>query len=159
MLYLDLDGVFADFESHVCAVLGTHPSNIDDEEMWTRLHAVQGFYRNIPAMLGAGRLWAAVVDFQPVFLTGIPKPKRNMPFAAQEKILWVAKQYGDHVGVITCIAADKAKFCKPGDVLLDDRDINASKWRNAGGVFIQHDPYNIERSIQAVNAAMQLEDA
>jgi hypothetical protein len=37
-----------------------------------------------------------------------------------------------------CRSQDKARFCKPGDVLIDDWSRYRDKWEAAGGVFIHH---------------------
>lgn len=152
-LYLDLDGVFADFDLGVLHKAGKLPKELDDAAMWKLLCETPQFYRGLRPMPGADRLWLAFSPHKPIFLSGVPLPVDWMRFAPQDKAWWL--NYSRfYAPLITCLSKDKATFCKPGDVLLDDRDHYAQNWRDAGGVFITHDPKDITRSLLLVQEAM-----
>lgn len=153
-LFLDLDGVFADFDLGVLRLTGNFPKDQDDDEMWKVLNATPKFYRSLPMMPGADRLYNASKPYHPIFLSGVPDPAEGfMRFAPQDKTWWMHYAMLDSP-LITCASRDKAKFCKPGDVLLDDRDHYAQNWRDAGGVFILHNPKDLHRSILLVEEVM-----
>lgn len=154
-LYLDLDGVFADFDGKVKAITGKLPTELDDAEMWKVLRGTRDFYRSLAAMDGAYAMWNQFFGYGPVFLSGIPLPDDEMVFAPHDKAFWVDWKFGTGARLITCLSKDKATFCLPGDVLLDDRAHYADKWRAAGGVFIVHDPANVSASIAAVHREME----
>lgn len=137
-IFLDCDGVLADFDSAFMAKFGHAPRDYEDKHgakvFWRdiRLEA-PNFYRELPLMPGARELFLAVRHHHPIILTGCPMGG----WAEQQKIDWAAEHFPG-VPIITCMARDKAQFCKPGDILVDDRLRYAGRWRDAGGVFIHH---------------------
>ncbi len=154
-LYLDLDGVFADFDAQVRILLGAFPWELEDADMWHRLSQVKWFYRKLTLMPAAMPMYRQLEHHAPIFISGLPLAIGEMAFAAQDKTLWVTQHFGYSARLITCMSRDKWNFCRTGDVLLDDRDHYAAKWRGAGGVFVHHKPKEMDASIQAVHAAMR----
>lgn len=140
-LFLDLDGVFADFDAHVESLLGKHPREFepDDAPMWAELSKVPGFYHTMPKTKYADRLMEEFEHYRPIFLSGVPKPQRNIAWTDQDKRLWVQDHYPG-TGVITCWSEGKSAFCRQGDVLLDDRDSYAHRWIAARGIFVLFRP-------------------
>jgi len=151
-LFLDMDGVLADFDQHHEDMLGWRSSRYDTaaggrDLDWDRIREVQGFFLNIPPMKDMNVLWGFAEPRGPIVLTGIPGD--SVPEAADNKRLWVAKHLGPSVPVICCKASEKYRHCLPGDVLVDDWDKYRERWRNAGGTFITH--------TSAVESVRQLE--
>ena len=146
-LFLDLDGVFCDFERGVSEVLGVEFGSISDHEMWIRLNKKgirETIYEKLPEMPGARALWNYCEPFSPVILTGVPSQFSDA--AETQKRSWVSKHLG-RVPVICCSGADKARYIQsPGDVLVDDREKNRVSWVAAGGIFILH-----QRVSQTIN--------
>lgn len=140
-LYLDLDGVLADFDAHHEAVLGRRPDKIKDDVDWDEVRRVRNFYESIPPMADMEELWRAVEHLRPVVLTGVPLPEK-VPEAADNKRSWVRKHLGPHVRVICCLAREKCAYAQdfPGqpNVLVDDWEKHKGKWVAAGGVWITH---------------------
>ncbi len=133
-LYLDLDGVLADFDSHVCDLFGRPPSAIPLAEMWQLAERAPGFFERMPKMPDADELWAFCEPFKPHILTGLPRGR----WAAAQKRAWVSAHLGPDVPVITCMAREKSAHASPGDVLVDDNTRFARLWRERGGVFVRH---------------------
>ena len=75
-------------------------------------------------------------------ITGRPR-KETFPTAVADKTQWVKEHIGDIFDVIVCLARDKQKYVKRGtnDILVDDREDNIERWRNAGGVGVLHKNY------------------
>ena len=71
----------------------------------------------LPEMPDARLLFDAVKHLKPTILTGLPLGS----WAAPQKVEWAAKHFPG-VPIITCMARDKHKHMKPGDVLVDDRE-------------------------------------
>ncbi len=137
-LYLDMDGVLADFDAGAEAVLGASPQSYKrchgESAMWRALHAVPGFYAGLPMMADAPVLWEAVRHLRPVILTGVPG---SLPEAADDKRRWAARWF-PRTEVITCASRDKALYCRVGDVIIDDRPRYRHLWERAGGRWITH---------------------
>ncbi|MGH0299320.1 5' nucleotidase, NT5C type [Sinorhizobium meliloti] len=140
-IYLDLDGVLADFDKRACEVLNGECHYRYDfihggDALWASLNAVPDFFRSFDPMPDAHVLWDAVKHLDPVILTALPKT--NAGVVDDQKRRWVAAHFGIHVRVITCETKDKPLHCKPGDILIDDRSVNLNRWNKKGGTFILH---------------------
>ncbi len=147
-LFLDCDGVLADFDAGARAVLGgMTPAQFEarhsKREFWKRLAATPNFYGGLPLMADARELFDAVAHLNPTILTGLPMGN----WAAPQKVAWAAEHFPG-TPIITCMARDKYRYMQPGDVLLDDREDHRGKWEDAGGIFVTHE--KAERSLAAL---------
>ena len=136
-LFLDCDGVLADFDAGARQLLGMLPRAFEERhgkrEFWRRLAAAKGFYANLPPMRDAAELFAAVEHLRPTILTGLPLGN----WAAPQKVQWAAEHF-PRTPIITCMARDKYKYMARGDVLVDDSLTHRAAWENAGVTFIHH---------------------
>jgi hypothetical protein len=136
-IYLDCDGVLADFDRGAEAVLGMHPRAFEKrfgpKAFWSRLARAPAFFANLEPLPDAQRLYGAVRHKNPIILTGMPHGR----WADPQKRAWADRHFPG-VPVITTSAALKREHCHPGDVLVDDRDHYRHLWEEAGGVFIHH---------------------
>lgn len=149
-IYLDCDGVLADFEKGAEALLGL-PSHVFEKRhgagaFWSRLAKADGFFEHLDLMPDALELYDGVKAQSPIILTGMPRGK----WAEPQKRAW-ARRHFPGVPVITTLAALKREHCRPGDVLVDDRDQHRRAWEAEGGLFIRHT--SAEASIAALRAA------
>jgi len=136
-LFLDADGVLADFDAGAQQLLGMKPkafiAKYGRGAFWRRLANAKNFYGSLPQMPDARRLFDAVKHLDPTILTGLPLGK----WAAPQKVEWAAEHFPG-VPIITCMAADKHKHMHPGDVLVDDREKHRAVYEAAGVVFVHH---------------------
>src|SRR4051794_38522889 len=136
-LFLDADGVLADFDEGARRLLGMEPRAYEAKYgrggFWKRLAQAKNFYGSLPKMADADLLFDAVAHLKPTILTGLPLGN----WAAPQKIEWAAAHFPG-VPIITCMARDKAKHMKPGDVLVDDRENHRAAYEAAGVVFVHH---------------------
>jgi 5'(3')-deoxyribonucleotidase len=136
-LYLDCDGVLADFDKGAAAILGMHPRAFEKRHglgrFWAKLAKAPDFYFGLPLLPGATELFEAVRHLDPIILTGLPQGG----WAADQKVRWAAK-YFPGTRIITTMARDKRNHAKHGDVLVDDQLKHAHLWEGAGGIFIHH---------------------
>jgi hypothetical protein len=140
-IFLDMDGVLADFDAGAGEALGTdntykwewlHGSS----EFWRILDAVPDFFFNLPPTPDAMLLFGSVRHLNPVVLTALPKTGASI--VDDQKRRWAKKFLGDDVRVITCMTSEKPDYCSPGDVLVDDRSVNAGAWMERGGRYVLH---------------------
>lgn len=140
-IYVDLDGVLANFDKAAERILGT--DNIykwefvwGADKFWEKLNRHPKFFQELTMMPDAPFLWRSVELHKPVILTALPR--ENGERVAEQKRTWVGKHLGWKVEVITCPTKDKPNYCKPGDVLIDDRAVNRDAWLGQGGTYIIH---------------------
>ena len=136
-LYLDCDGVLADFDKGASAVLGLHPRAFEKRHglgrFWQKLATAPDFYFGLPLLPDAMYLFEAVRHLDPVILTGLPRGN----WAADQKVRWAARHFPG-TRIITTMARDKRDHAKEGDVLVDDQERHRHLWEEAGGIFIHH---------------------
>lgn len=135
-LYVDMDGVLADFNRHYKDCFGVEVNRIQDNVDWKKFTGHKDFFLHIKPMPDFYELWNYIVQYDPIIITGVPKT--NTREAVNNKIDWVDKYVPDFPSVITCRSSMKYIYCKPGDVLIDDWEKYKSKWVKAGGVWITH---------------------
>ena len=136
-LFLDADGVLADFDEGARQLLGMpirqYEAKHGRNSFWKRLSSTENFYGTLPEMPDARRLFDRVQHLAPTILTGLPIGR----WAAPQKVEWAAEHFPG-VPIITCMARDKHKHMKPGDVLVDDRENHRAAYEAAGVIFIHH---------------------
>ncbi len=137
-LYLDCDGVLADFDRAATDLLGMPPRAFQKRRgtgtFWRELARHPDFYGTLPLMPDAMRLFEAVRHLNPVILTGLPLGK----WAAPQKVRWAAEHFPG-VRIVTVMAVDKRNHAQEGDILVDDQMKHAHLWEAAGGIFLHHE--------------------
>ena len=151
-LFVDLDGVLADFDRGVKLVTGKRPEELSVKAMWRALSKASDFYGTLEFMHDAQILWDYCKPYDPTILTGLPLGS----WAPDQKRRWVARMLGPDVPIITCMSRDKPKYSGPGHVLIDDRVGIKEGWERAGGTFILHT--RAERSIAALERLVPARD-
>ncbi len=160
-LYLDMDGVLADFNRAARELLGATLEQEHaaaqagrwDPEAWQQIRQHTDFYRHLPKTEIADGLVLLARNFRDnlgwnlYVLTAIPK-HNDMKDSFHDKILWIQDYYPDLRVRFGPYSRDKAQHAQPGDILVDDRTENCQDWTNQGGLSIKvHD----QDRIQAIN--------
>ena len=138
-LYVDLDGVMADFDGAFPAVFGLDHRSLADDEMWGHINGHPSFFRDLPPMAGAVEFFRSVEHLSPVILTACPKS--NYAHVAAQKRAWVRAHLSRTCLVLPVMGGrHKPLFMhQPGDVLIDDFGKNCAAWTEAGGIAIKHE--------------------
>jgi hypothetical protein len=99
-LFLDCDGVLADFDIYAEKIFGLPPRNAEGvlgaTRFWADLQSHDGFYEKLPLMPDARELFEAVEHLNPIILTGLPQGD----WAEPQKRLWGAG--GRHINAGPC---------------------------------------------------------
>jgi len=143
-LFLDLDGVLADFNKGYFELTGRQASHVQGGEaehnMWRVIAHVGNFYLNLEPMEDADLLWRGTRNCSPTILTGIP----DILNAEEQKRAWVRKWLNAEVPVVCCKSKEKIfkakELCHNGEipVLVDDWPKYKNVWEENGGIFILH---------------------
>src|SRR5215217_2328887 len=134
-LFVDMDGVLADFDRHYENLFGVRPDKTTNNVDWKLIRRTKDFYLNIPPMPDLPELWGRIAKYNPIVLTGIPW---SIAEAADNKRAWGRKHLGVDVEVRCCPSRDKCLHAAPGDILIDDWEKYRSLWGARGGVWITH---------------------
>lgn len=155
-IYLDMDGVLADFASGMVAHghVGGQSYFLRPKHLWTAeekardescrvIMARDEFWPSLEVLPGAmDLLWTAraLVGARNVFvLTALPANKAKQAMVAQCKRDWLLERMGiSHGQVITCQRSEKQQYARPNAFLVDDLPANCAEWADVGGVSILH---------------------
>lgn len=155
-IYLDMDGVLADFEKAIGAFGAkpypdgklwiSKPRETWPPEMVTADAAYVGvmerpdFWPTFAACPGAYELWDYCKSFDLHVLTATPERTEHRDRIAQQKREWIWDHFGmfPTENIIICRRAEKAAFSRPGHVLVDDTPSNCVEWLKGGGNSVLH---------------------
>jgi hypothetical protein len=133
-VFLDLDGVFADFDARVMRLTGKHPGELSRNDLWKAVNRDKRFFAELELIEGCMLLWEATRDMEPIFLTGAPSSR----VFQEQKREWVARIFGPEFAVHVVPKKLKQEFSGPGKVLIDDTPVNIEQWEARGGHGILH---------------------
>jgi hypothetical protein len=144
-IYVDLDGVVANFKAHYHAVTGYDFNSVPDTKTrWNMLeqHRV-GFYKDIPPYIGFRDFMSEVngmaveKGYLVCLLSALPTV---LPFttARPEKEEWSKYYLPGFPLYLSESSEEKSKLCKKGDIIIDDNPRNVAQWMKAGGIAIRH---------------------
>lgn len=167
-IYLDMDQVLIDFNK------GLEEFNIINDTMfihkpkseWSKREIAldravvdcmntPNFFRNLPMMVGADRLW--VQAGRPYVLTAWPKTTNDRDRIRREKRESLTDYFGEVSDdrFIYCAREDKQKYATSGDysnILVDDMQSNIQAWERAGGIGILF--INSDQAVSDLKRAM-----
>mgnify|MGYP006270536917 CR=1 FL=1 len=143
-IYLDMDGVVADFDAYAYDTLGFPPSGgLYPDDKWAKLAENPRIYRDLKKTPEADDLVKLCKDlcvqfhYDLKFLTAVPKGN-DVPWAFYDKMSWALYYFPDIPVMFGPYSKDKHKHCQKGDVLIDDRASNVEEWTAAGGFGIHY---------------------
>lgn len=157
-LYLDLDGVMADFDKHFEDTFQASAYDVTKSQMWKLIHATPNFFSTIPPMDGALEAWDEWIrHYEPTILTSCGSS--NFEHVAVQKREWVRKHLGADIQVIPVADGLHKPLAmrSAGDILIDDWGKNVEAWQIAGGLPIKHEhdwqqtEYNFVRAWMGIN--------
>lgn len=146
-IYVDMDGVIADFERKLSELLG---EPFDNERFksdkkyknatWKVVskHQKQGgeVWYELEPMADTPQLWNYIAKYNPEILSATGSSHFK---GKGQKERWIKKHFGPSVRVnIVTGANDKQQFAAPNHILIDDSARAINPWVAAGGIGILH---------------------
>lgn len=145
-LFIDLDGVLADFDGYYNQQFDyalDRNSPVDPPGMWNNIRAHGSFYADLPMTSDCYELWKGVRSLHPspIILSGVPPyhlRRDGLIDVHEQKRKWVEKYIGKDVPLIMCLSAEKRLYARAGDILVDDWYKYRPLWEEMGGIFVLH---------------------
>lgn len=132
MIFFDLDGVLANFHKGGCQLLGIpeDESFIKRPDFWNKVD--EDFWINLELMPDAQQLVDLALGYtSPENIGILTSPARN-PRNLSGKAFWVQKHFPDLYENL--LVGRQKHFCaKPGNILIDDWEINIDLFDLHGG--------------------------
>ena len=136
-IFVDLDGVLADWEKGVLDKFGKTHKEVKSHILWSVIAKSKSFWKTLDKTTDFHHLWDYVKSLNISILSGCPKS--SFDNADTQKREWCKENLGEDVHVITCLAKNKQDhLLNEGDILIDDNESNCKKWRESGGIAILH---------------------
>lgn len=142
IVYVDMDGVVADFDAAVKERFGKDMGEMKKGELWGKIKhyndTVAPWFYSLPEMPDAQKLWSFVTgNFEKVaMLTASGSTPRD---GAGQKRKWAGEHLGWDVKVnVVLSSGDKAAFANERSILIDDREKAIKPFIAAGGIGILH---------------------
>ena len=160
MLYLDMDGVQADFFGHWAAEHGVthykaipHPGKAIDELAVSDSNRVYKFFRDLNPLPGGLKIISWLHKNKSPF-TVLSAPLRG-PYSGtsiKAKKDWL-DQYNPGTSNDAIFTSEKFRHAKTDgrpNVLVDDYGKYLNAWKEAGGIAVKHENEATEQTIQAL---------
>ena len=150
-IFIDLDGVLANFNDGFIEIANTHPDGFEDEfvetKFWETVYGNPSFFFDLKPYGYVSKLVQACKDKSIETVCILSAPSRvNTPLCMIQKRKWVDKHLGDNFPAI--FTKDKYKYAAPDCLLIDDHKKNIDKWVKAGGIgFLFHPDEPIEKML------------
>lgn len=159
-IFLDMDGVLANFTQSAGRVFGKGPEELDWSLGHDEAHQIVGvsgpgefwaaidkegpeFWANMDPFPWRDELWDLCESFAPVTIATSPSRK---PASSMGKVQWLQKWKGEKFRDYILIPKMKHLLARPLTVLIDDHDKHIEGWSNAGGIGITFpQPWNYRR--------------
>jgi len=151
-LYLDLDGVMSDLDTHYLNLFGVHHEEQNDrKKFWKDINGTPDFFGTMPVFEGHMAFFYTLHDIiniestmngteykQLKILTSCSRS--NYKQCAIQKRQWVYKNIADYIDVLPVMGGvNKALFMhSKGDILIDDMERNCDAWSDMCGKPILH---------------------
>jgi 5'(3')-deoxyribonucleotidase len=148
-IFVDLDGVLIDWDGGFRKISG----GLTGDEFVAKYDKIQSielikrygsqWWANLEWLPDGKELWQYITsNFLNVkILTATGRPGQYTSQATKGKIQWMRDNLthlSDKDKIIVGRKGEKERYCKPGDILVDDNESNIQDWINAGGIGILH---------------------
>ena len=140
MIFWDLDDVTADFMGAVSRITGTphHIGGLITLKDWATVRQdAPRIFKDLDLVKPVKEMIDHLADcrINQAFLTALPDDGVHpWPWAGMDKVNWVQKYFPDMPIFFGPYSHQKLYHCKPGDILIDDRQSNITEWESAGGI-------------------------
>ena len=124
-----------------------------DDELWSKVREAEHFYDKLEMIPGAKELFNYIYNKygdKCEILTGVPKPRRGITTAGDDKISWVRRLLSEEIKVNIVWREDKPDYCTGKNcILIDDYELNIREWESCGGTgLLFTDAFNALKKIK-----------
>jgi 5'(3')-deoxyribonucleotidase len=158
-IYVDMDGVLADFFGEWAKAMGKDSfRDIEDPaNAIKKIKTVDNFWLNLPMLPQARELLSIIKKVKGSYYI-CSSPLADDPRSEPHKREWVKKNLGFFLPEEVYITHNKPQFAKNNDgspnILIDDYGVNINAWEDAGGIGFKYKDHKFERTAKAIKQAV-----
>ena len=158
-VYVDMDGVLADFFGEWQKLIGKDWRKVKDiEPALQKIRDKDNFWLDLPLLPQAKNLLGVIKKVKGSY-TILSSPLPNDPNSEPHKREWIKKNLDFFPPENVIITHDKPKYAVNSDgtpnILIDDFGKNIASWEAAGGEGFKHKDHKFERTAKAIQQHMQ----
>jgi 5'(3')-deoxyribonucleotidase len=162
IVYVDMDGVLADFDTGFFNIAGRTTAECSvngDAELWNIISKFgkARFFSTLPLMPGALEMWQFIHQnfLQVKICTALGSSDAVDGLNTKGKRMWLQNHLPNLQDEDIIMVANKHKkrhYSRPGDIIIDDNVIVITEWIQKGGIGILHKyaPETIEKLKQYI---------
>jgi len=165
ILYVDMDGVLADFYGPFNSMAGVTswkdaPKKVTLNVL-NKITKQDDFWINLKVLPDVPQLMSAIKSLFKGEYKLLSKAIVGDPNAVAQKKQWAQKNLRPlpNETIIMPATADKGQYAKQADgtpnILIDDFGHNIKKWQQAGGIGVQHKTGDIKYTISQLKTALK----
>jgi 5'(3')-deoxyribonucleotidase len=157
-VYVDMDGVLADFFGEWQKLIGSDWRKVKDiEPALQKIRDKDNFWLDLPLLPQAKNLLGIIKKVKGSY-TILSSPLPNDPNSEPHKREWIKKNLDFFPPENVIITHDKPKYAVNSDgtpnILIDDFGKNIASWEAAGGEGFKHKDHKFERTAKAIKQHM-----
>ena len=157
-VYVDMDGVLADFFGEWQKLIGSDWRKVKDiEPALQKIRDKDNFWLDLPLLPQAKNLLGIIKKVKGSY-TILSSPLPNDPNSEPHKREWIKKNLSFFPPENVIITHDKPKYAVNSDgtpnILIDDFGKNIASWEAAGGEGFKHKDHKFERTAKAIKQHM-----
>ena len=158
-VYVDMDGVLADFFGEWQKLIGSDWRKVKDiEPALQKIRDKDNFWLDLPLLPQAKNLLGVIKKVKGSY-TILSSPLPNDPNSEPHKREWIKNNLDFFPPENVIITHDKPKYAVNSDgtpnILIDDFGKNIASWEAAGGEGFKHKDHKFERTAKAIKQHMQ----
>ena len=164
ILYVDMDGVLADFYGPFNSMAGVKSWNDASKDtvsaVLKQITKQDDFWINLAVLPDVPQLMSAIKSLFGGEYKLLSKAIASDPNAVAQKKQWAQKNLSPQPNetIIMPATSDKGIYARQSDgtanILIDDFGVNIAKWRKAGGIGVQHKTGSISSTIDQLKSAI-----
>jgi 5'(3')-deoxyribonucleotidase len=154
-IYIDMDGVLADFEKGITKVMpmfGKNTASLDNIDMWKYVNKNKAFWETLKPLSNCFKLIKLIEDKFPKatknILTAIPNDEKKFKTlilspSKDGKSKWISKYLPQFKNkIIFCLRKEKQNYSEIDSLLIDDNKTTIKEWNEKGGIGILYSNSN-----------------
>lgn len=165
ILYVDMDGVLADFYGPFNSMAGVESwkdaSKDTISQVLQDITKIKDFWIKLDTLPDVPQLLHAISSLFNGQYKILSKALAGDSRVVDQKKKWIEQNIYPQPNEVIIMPAtgDKGRYAKQPDgtpnILIDDFGVNIRKWQSAGGIAIQHKTGNINNTIQQLKMAIK----